>query len=335
MNIPRIDIGRWKSLALLGCGRVGAVSLYRDGSGALQAVKEVSRAGIGSQNAAKRIMREKEVLAALTAVAGIATLRGTWTDANALYFILEPALAGPLHKHIRASRQQRFTVQQTLFYAAEIAAALAAMHAMNMMHRDLKASNLVISDRGHILLVDLGSAKQVAGLRDSTSTTLCGTTHAMAPEMLARTGHAMCVDWWAFGVLIHEMLAGAPPFGYGAGAGGEAALCATISSSTVASVSHLLQALPLDPCNPADAAAVDVLRQLLVPEPSSRLGWHGAAEVLAHPWFDGVNWAAAAAHSAEPVAFNRCLGELELAGLAEDCEEISGMDIDQRIFADF
>jgi len=44
--------------------------------------------------------------------------------------------------------------------------------------------------------------------------TYCGTPHAMAPEMISRLGHGCCVDWWGLGVLLWELLAGMPPFGY-------------------------------------------------------------------------------------------------------------------------
>lgn len=94
------------------------------------------------------------------------------------------------------------------FYAAEIASAISHMHALRLMHRDLKASNIVLCSRGHTKVVDFGCAKQlpVAQQRDgginfsgrewAKSQTYCGTPHCMAPEMVSRRGHTPAVDWW-------------------------------------------------------------------------------------------------------------------------------------------
>lgn len=80
------------------------------------------------------------------------------------------------------------------------------MHSLRFMHRDLKASNIVLCSRGHAKLVDLGCAKQLPetsredGDGDAgdpiKSYTYCGTPHCMAPEMISREGHTPGVDWW-------------------------------------------------------------------------------------------------------------------------------------------
>lgn len=84
------------------------------------------------------------------------------------------------------------------------------MHNHGFVHRDIKASNIVVGSTGHVKLVDLGCSKQLetrgrecldnmgaAGCVDCEKTyTYCGTPHCMAPEMVSREGHGYAVDWW-------------------------------------------------------------------------------------------------------------------------------------------
>ena len=61
-----------------------------------------------------------------------------------------------------------------------------------------------------MVVIDFGFAKQ---LQPGAKTyTLCGTPQYLAPEIVTSQGHGLAADWWSFGVLIYEMLTGAPPF---------------------------------------------------------------------------------------------------------------------------
>ena len=148
-----------------------------------------------------------------------------------------------------------------------------------------------------------------------------GTPDYLAPELLlggaASAAHGPAVDWWALGAVLFECVAGVPPFASDApegvfanilaraihwplageedggrrrrgssegGAGGCGGGCGGGSSPDIA----------LSP------ACVDLVDRLLDPDPATRLGAGpgGAADVRAHPWFAGVDWAALAASKA-------------------------------------
>merc|ERR1712190_122315 len=79
---------------------------------------------------------------------------------------------------------------------------------MGIIYRDLKPENLLLTAEGHLKLTDMGLAKFVLG----KSYTSCGTPDYFAPEMIHAVGHTNAVDWWTFGILVYEMMAGFPPF---------------------------------------------------------------------------------------------------------------------------
>jgi len=82
------------------------------------------------------------------------------------------------------------------------------LHSKSIIYRDLKPENILIDSRGYLKLTDFGFAKVCEG----RTYTLCGTPEYLAPEILLNKGHGKPVDWWTFGVLLYEMIAGIDPF---------------------------------------------------------------------------------------------------------------------------
>ena len=89
--------------------------------------------------------------------------------------------------------------------------AIEDLHRRNIIYRDLKPDNVVLDQEGHAMLTDFGLSKQ--GVSDNyMAKSFCGSIAYLAPEMLKKQGHGKAIDWYLLGVLLYEMLTGAPPY---------------------------------------------------------------------------------------------------------------------------
>lgn len=167
-----------------------------------------------------------------------------------LYMLLEYVPGGELFSVLR--QFNKFETKMAVFYAAEIVCALEYLHSLQIVYRDLKPENLLLDIEGHIKLTDFGFSKRVS----NKTFTLCGTPEYLAPEIIQSKGHNSAADWWAFGVLIYEMLSGTPPF---------------YDESTHKVYEKILQG-KIDWPRHFDFSAKDIIKKCLASDPTKRLG---------------------------------------------------------------
>jgi eukaryotic-like serine/threonine-protein kinase len=103
-------------------------------------------------------------------------------------------------------------VRESLNLAIQIARGLSAAHARNIVHRDVKPSNIIITKENVAKIVDFGLARVIATASATQSISSTGTLPYMAPEQILGESIDQRCDIWALGVILIQMITGSHPF---------------------------------------------------------------------------------------------------------------------------
>lgn len=140
--------------------------------------------------------------------------QGTDDAHAAVYLVMELVNGGTLRDLLR--RQDRLDVGAALAVLEPLLTGLAAAHAEGLVHRDIKPENILIDSRGRVLVADFGLARAVAQSSHTThsgkSGAVFGTIAYLSPEQVTKGRADARSDVYAVGILLYEMLTGAPPY---------------------------------------------------------------------------------------------------------------------------
>ena len=140
---------------------------------------------------------------------GIVGFRDVFEDAENIYIILEYCPMDTLKKLVK--RRKRLTEFEVKVYTLQMVRAVMFIHQHNVIHRDLKLGNILISEDMHIKICDFGLSTRIRSVGEKRKT-VCGTPNYIAPEVLEEQGHSYEVDIWSLGVIIYTLLVGKPPY---------------------------------------------------------------------------------------------------------------------------
>lgn len=203
-------IGKYEVIRKLGEGAMGEVFLARDTTLGREVALKALRGNVGELEARERFFREAQAAGRLTHPHAV-TVHDFGEEEGRLYLAMEYVPGEDLSTLLKAGGLH---TGELLDILAQVAEALGAAHAMGIVHRDVKPSNIRVQRLGgrpHAKLMDFGIAR--LGGSDYTGTgVVLGTFGYMAPEYL-QSGHADArVDLFALGVILHEALTGRNPF---------------------------------------------------------------------------------------------------------------------------
>jgi len=290
------SVGDFRIIRVIGKGSFGKVFLVRQhATGTIYAMKVLKKDNIVKRNQVEHTRTERSVLGYVRHPF-IVGLCAAFQTADKLFFVLDYCAGGELFCHLQ--RRGKFAEPRARFYTAELVLALAHIHALGVVYRDLKPENVLLDDRGHVRLTDFGLSKEGVTAHAKGAHSFCGTPEYLAPEILARRGHGRAVDWWSLGALLYEMLTGLPPF-YSRD---REKLFEGIKHGDLSYPAHL----------GPDARAI--LRALLKRDPAERLGSGptDADEIKAHAFFRGhIDWEALLDGTAAPPWQPTVVGSLD------------------------
>ena len=208
---PPSRIGSYRIERRLGAGGMGAV--YRAFDETLERPVAIKRIlpGLVDRTRALRFRREARMAARLNHPSIVHIYEIVETD-DGDWIVMELVEGTTLDRMLRDGL---LDLTRSVRLAREVADALSEAHAQGIVHRDLKASNIMVTAAGRAKILDFGLAKDYRGdgTRDiSAAGAVVGTYHAMSPEQAQGLAVDHRSDLFSLGSLLYEMLTGVSPF---------------------------------------------------------------------------------------------------------------------------
>ncbi|MFY9562208.1 MAG: serine/threonine-protein kinase [Terriglobales bacterium] len=202
-------IGDYEILNELGAGGMGRVYRVRNViSDRIEAMKILLPDLAERQELAARFLREIKLLASLNHP-NIAQLRTAFTHDNHLVMIMEYVEGTSMAVRLAGSS---ISVADALNYIDQVLNALSYAHQQNIIHRDIKPGNMMLTPQGVVKVMDFGIARSDADRTLTLAGTSLGTVNYMSPEQVKGEPTDPRSDLYSVGICLYEMVTGKKPF---------------------------------------------------------------------------------------------------------------------------
>ncbi|TDG49870.1 hypothetical protein AWZ03_003646 [Drosophila navojoa] len=272
-DLKLTDLEVISTLGIGGFGRVELVKAHHQGREDIFALKCLKKRHIVDTKQEEHIYSERSIMLSSNCPF-ICRLYRTFRDDKYVYMLLEACMGGEIWTMLRDHGS--FDDNAAQFIIGCVLQAFEYLHARGILYRDLKPENLMLDERGYVKLVDFGFAKYIGN--SAKTWTFCGTPEYVAPEIILNKGHDRAVDYWALGILIHELLNGAPPF---------------TAPDPMQTYNLILRGIDMITFpKHISRWAVHLIKRLCRDVPSERLGYQtgGIQDIKKHKWFLGFDW---------------------------------------------
>lgn len=211
-------IARYRIVDVLGHGGMGEVYLAHDPSLNRKVALKLLPATITDNH--QRVLRFQQEARAASAIShpNVAHIYEIG-EANGLHYITMEYVKGATVRELLKTKA--LDEAKALEISKQVCVALAAAHKAGVIHRDIKPENIVVTDDGHVKVLDFGLAKLIEGVRDATEShstlntqpeLLMGTSQYMSPEQIRRQPVDNRTDLWSLGVVLFELVLHRRPF---------------------------------------------------------------------------------------------------------------------------
>lgn len=243
------------------------------------AVKVMDKHSVIKMNRSDSVMNERRILTKLSRLSRqngsefIAEFFLSFLDDHNLFFVQELVTAGNLEMfvqdHCHNSNDLTADLPWRRYFLEQILSALEFIHSSNIVHGDLKPSNILLTPKGEVKIIDFGCAMEISCAQIECRSEFQGTTDYVPPEVIrgSSLSHPYAIDLWSFGCLISYCFRGESPFH---------------SSSEAITIQSLIDYSHKDYSNEdhtfrwilpyLNEPANDLIQKLLHPKPESRIG---------------------------------------------------------------